>query len=52
MIKDSEALEQLIPAALALSMDEQKQQELMQHIAKLATVNADEIIAAEICALL
>ena len=48
MIKDSEALTMLVPSIIALSKDENKQQELKSNIGKLAVSNADEIIAAEI----
>lgn len=48
MIKDSEALEKLVPAIISLSKDESKQQELKNNIGKLAITNADEIIATEI----
>ncbi len=48
MIKDNEALDQLVPGIIALSGDDQKQQELKNNISKLAITNADEIIAAEI----
>ena len=50
MIKDSEALERLVPAVLALSKEENKQQELKSNIGKLGITNADEIIAKEILA--
>ena len=52
MIKDSEALDQLVPSIIALSKDENKQQELKSNISKLAIINADEIIAAEILKLI
>lgn len=48
MIKDSEALKQLVPAVIRLSRDENKQRELMSNISKLAITNADQIIAKEI----
>ena len=48
MIKDSEALELLVPSIIALSKDENKQQELKSNISKLAITNADEVIATEI----
>jgi UDP-N-acetylglucosamine--N-acetylmuramyl-(pentapeptide) pyrophosphoryl-undecaprenol N-acetylglucosamine transferase len=48
MIKDSEALEKLVPSLITLSKDENKQQELKNNISKLAITNADEIIATEI----
>lgn len=48
MIKDSEALDKLIPAAVALAGNPQQQDELRINIGKLAVANADEIIAKEI----
>jgi UDP-N-acetylglucosamine--N-acetylmuramyl-(pentapeptide) pyrophosphoryl-undecaprenol N-acetylglucosamine transferase len=48
MIKDSDALNALVPSIIALSKDERKQQELCDNISKLAITNADEIIATEI----
>lgn len=48
MIKDNEALAQLVPAIIDLSKDEHKQQELKTNIGKLGISNADEIIATEI----
>lgn len=48
MIKDSEALEKLVPAIISLSKDAGKQQELKNNIGKMAITNADEIIATEI----
>ena len=52
MIKDSEALELLIPSVIILSKDENKQAALKDNIGKLAISNADEIIAAEILKLI
>jgi UDP-N-acetylglucosamine--N-acetylmuramyl-(pentapeptide) pyrophosphoryl-undecaprenol N-acetylglucosamine transferase len=48
MIKDSEALHSLVPAIIALSKDEQKQEELKRNISELAITNADEVIAKNI----
>ncbi len=48
MIKDSEALNQLVPAIMGLSKDKAKQLELANNIGKLGISNADEIIAKEI----
>lgn len=48
MIKDSEALDKLVPTIISLSNDEQKQNELKNNIKKLAITNADEIIAKAI----
>ena len=52
MIKDGEALELLVTSVIALSNDENKQQELKNNISKLAITNADEIIAKEILKLI
>jgi len=52
MIKDSEALELLIPSVIILSKDENKQATLKDNIGKLAISNADEVIAAEILKLI
>ncbi len=48
MIKDSDAMNELVPAIIALSKDEAKQHQLKTNIAKLAITNADEMIAKEI----
>jgi UDP-N-acetylglucosamine--N-acetylmuramyl-(pentapeptide) pyrophosphoryl-undecaprenol N-acetylglucosamine transferase len=48
MIKDSEAIDKLVPALIALSKDEQKQTELKNNIATYAVQDADERIAKEI----
>jgi len=48
MIRDSEARDRLVDAAIALVKDEALQQELKQNIARLAVTNADEVIAKEI----
>ena len=48
MVSDSEAAEKLVSTIIGLANDEAKQQELKQHISKLAVTNADEIIAKEI----
>ncbi len=52
LIKDSEALDQLVPAVLALSRDVEKQNELKNNIGKLGIINADEVIAKEILKLI
>jgi UDP-N-acetylglucosamine--N-acetylmuramyl-(pentapeptide) pyrophosphoryl-undecaprenol N-acetylglucosamine transferase len=52
MIKDSEALNKLVPSIIALAKDENKQRELKNNIAKLAVSNADEVIAKEILKLI
>jgi UDP-N-acetylglucosamine--N-acetylmuramyl-(pentapeptide) pyrophosphoryl-undecaprenol N-acetylglucosamine transferase len=48
MIKDSEAIDKLVPTAIGLAKNEQQQNELKQNIGKYAVVNADEYIAREI----
>ena len=48
MVKDSEAKEKVVPTIIALSNDEQKQNELANNIAKLAVTDADKKIAEEI----
>jgi UDP-N-acetylglucosamine--N-acetylmuramyl-(pentapeptide) pyrophosphoryl-undecaprenol N-acetylglucosamine transferase len=48
MVKDSEALDKLITAIIALTKNEQQQNELKTNISKLGSTNADEIIATEI----
>ncbi|MDB5201823.1 MAG: UDP-N-acetylglucosamine--N-acetylmuramyl-(pentapeptide) pyrophosphoryl-undecaprenol [Ferruginibacter sp.] len=45
MITDGEALNQLVPAIIALSKDEQRQEEYISNIATLAITNADTTIA-------
>lgn len=52
MIKDQEALNQLVQAVIALSQDENKQQQLKNNISKLAITNADDVIAKEIMKLI
>ena len=48
MIKDSEALNTLVPAIIALSKDNQQQEEFKKNISKLAITDADEVIANNI----
>ena len=48
MIRDSEAKEKLVPAAINLVKDEKKQADLISNIGKLAIIDADEIVAKEI----
>jgi UDP-N-acetylglucosamine--N-acetylmuramyl-(pentapeptide) pyrophosphoryl-undecaprenol N-acetylglucosamine transferase len=48
MVKDSEAMQKLVFMTIELAKDVSKQEELKQNIAKLAKVNADEVIAKEI----
>ena len=52
MIKDSEALEQLVPTIISLANDETKQNELKKNISLLAITDADEVIAREILKML
>lgn len=48
LVKDRDALDQLVPSIIALAKDEARQEELKKNIAALAVTNADEIIAEEI----
>ena len=48
MVKDGDAGSRLVPAILELARDEQKQQELKEHIGRYAIVHADEQIAGAI----
>ena len=48
MIKDSDAINKLVPTVIELSKDEILQKELTQNIARLGIYNADEIIAKTI----
>lgn len=48
MISDSEAKQKLISTVMDLIKDENKQQDLISNIGKLAITNADEIVATEI----
>lgn len=48
MVKDSEAVDKVVPTIIALSKDEQKQNELRENIAQYAVTNADERVANEI----
>jgi UDP-N-acetylglucosamine--N-acetylmuramyl-(pentapeptide) pyrophosphoryl-undecaprenol N-acetylglucosamine transferase len=52
LVKDSEANTKLVPAVVALAKDQQKQNELKEHISKYAVVNADDRIAKEILKLI
>jgi UDP-N-acetylglucosamine--N-acetylmuramyl-(pentapeptide) pyrophosphoryl-undecaprenol N-acetylglucosamine transferase len=52
MIKDDQALDRLVPTIISLSEDEALQESLKKNIAKLATANADSIIATEILKML
>jgi UDP-N-acetylglucosamine--N-acetylmuramyl-(pentapeptide) pyrophosphoryl-undecaprenol N-acetylglucosamine transferase len=49
-VRDSEAVEKLVSAIIALAKDEARQNELKTNISKLAISNADEVIAKEILA--
>ncbi|MDP4263059.1 MAG: undecaprenyldiphospho-muramoylpentapeptide beta-N-acetylglucosaminyltransferase [Bacteroidota bacterium] len=48
MVKDSEALDKVVPIIIELAKDENKQAELKENIGKLAITNADKRIADEI----
>lgn len=48
MIKDSEALDKVVPMIIELAKDENKQNELKKNIGALAIENADEKIAKEV----
>lgn len=48
MVKDSEAMDKVVPLAISLAKDEQQQVQLSQNIKKEGVQNADEIIAASI----
>lgn len=48
MIRDSEAMQKLVFMTIELSMDESKQQELIENISALAIADADQQIAGEI----
>lgn len=52
MVKDSEAKSQLAKTAIALALDEDKQQQLKKNIAMLAIADADEVIAREVLKLI
>ncbi|MBL7745500.1 MAG: undecaprenyldiphospho-muramoylpentapeptide beta-N-acetylglucosaminyltransferase [Chitinophagaceae bacterium] len=48
MVKDSEALDKVVPMIIELAMDENRQAELKKNIGALAVTNADKAIAGEI----
>jgi UDP-N-acetylglucosamine--N-acetylmuramyl-(pentapeptide) pyrophosphoryl-undecaprenol N-acetylglucosamine transferase len=48
MVKDSEALDKIVPTVIELSKNELKQNELTENIRKLGVVDADKRIAEEI----
>ena len=52
LIKDSDALNQLVPAIITLSKDEQKQNDMIANIGRLAITNADDVIAGEVLRLI
>jgi UDP-N-acetylglucosamine--N-acetylmuramyl-(pentapeptide) pyrophosphoryl-undecaprenol N-acetylglucosamine transferase len=52
MVKDSDAVTELVPRVIALAKDENKQNELREHIGRYAIVDADERIAKEIIGVL
>lgn len=52
MVKDSEALDTLVPMLTGLAKDEEKQMRLADHIGKLSVTNADSVIAAEVLKLI
>lgn len=50
MVKDSEAMQQLVPALLELAHDEPKQERMIAQMAPLGVTNADERVAKDILA--
>lgn len=48
VVKDSEAMEKVVPMIIGLAKDESRQNELKKNIGMLAVTNADEVIAGEI----
>jgi UDP-N-acetylglucosamine--N-acetylmuramyl-(pentapeptide) pyrophosphoryl-undecaprenol N-acetylglucosamine transferase len=48
IVKDSEAMEKVVPTIIALAKDETKQNELKKNIGELGIVNADESIVDEV----
>jgi UDP-N-acetylglucosamine--N-acetylmuramyl-(pentapeptide) pyrophosphoryl-undecaprenol N-acetylglucosamine transferase len=48
MVKDSEAIDQVVPLVIELAKDEQRQAELKKNIGALAVTDADKRIANEI----
>ena len=48
MIKDSEALDKLVPSIIALAKDEQKLEAFKTNISSFAICNADDVIAKDI----
>lgn len=52
MVPDGEALDKVVPMIIELAKDEERQKELINNIGKMAMLNADEIIAGEVLALI
>lgn len=48
IVRDSDALEKLVPVIISLAKDEAKQSKLITNVSKLAITNADDMIAKEI----
>jgi len=48
MVKDSEALDKVVPAIIGLAKNDIKQAELKKNIGMLAITNADKVIAEQI----
>lgn len=48
MIRDEEAMEQLVPMTIQLALDDSRQLEMIRNISALAITNADVVIATEI----
>ena len=48
MVKDSESAERVVPAIIELSKDQNRQNELKQHIGEQKVTNADERVAEEV----
>jgi UDP-N-acetylglucosamine--N-acetylmuramyl-(pentapeptide) pyrophosphoryl-undecaprenol N-acetylglucosamine transferase len=48
MVKDSEAINKVVPTIIELAKNEQEQNELKENVGKYAVINADEMIAKEI----
>ena len=48
IVRDDEAMENIVPMVIELAKDESKQNELKNNISKLGIVNADEVIATEV----
>ncbi|MGZ3880601.1 MAG: glycosyltransferase, partial [Flavisolibacter sp.] len=48
IVKDSEAMDRLVPTVIELAKNEKEQEELSNNIGQYAVINADEHIAREI----